>query len=392
MISWHKAQEIILHQAPQMALIQKPLSEALGFVLGKDIKAQSDLPPFDNSAMDGFAVKSAWLGQDEIPYQGQVLAGHSAENMDENAAIAIMTGAKIPQGYDCVIPIENVEKTDNFIRLLSPAKKGGNIRSQGSDVKAGDIILPKGTKLKPYHFALLGGQGISHISVFEKPKIAVIITGDEVGSTNENSGKIADANGPFLSAAIAQAGGALTQLIYSDDNHENLAEKIKDIQPHVDLIISTGAVSAGNKDFIPHFIAAQKGEIYFHKIYQRPGKPLLFAQLNDSTAWFGLPGNPVAVQAGFDFSVKTWLRKAIGQSEPPKRYGVLKGCFQKKSAFRQFLRGYAYSDEYGTMFVELAGGQASYQLKNWKKSNSWLIAPEGVEQLNDGNIVEIIEV
>lgn len=397
MISWSKAQEVITQKAKLMPIIQQPLLKALGFVLAEDIIASSDLPPFDNSAMDGFAVQTSWLKDEgksplELPLAGAVFAGHKAEAMDENAAIAIMTGAKIPPFYDAVIPIENVTMGENSILITPPIHKGDNIRPQGSDIQKGEILIKKGTGLNAYHIGLLGAQGINAVSVYQKPKIAVMITGDEVGSQNEHSGQIADANGPFLTAAISQLGCELVEVFHMNDNHEKLAEKLKNIQPHIDMIISTGAVSAGQKDFIPDFILAQKGIIHFHKIYQRPGKPLLFAELNDGTIWFGLPGNPVAVQASFDFSVKNWIDASQNKNINKKQYAIFKGHFAKKSSFRHFLRGFVYSDEQGQVIAELQNNQASYQLKNWGYANSWLIAPEGIEELNDGDIVEIVKV
>ncbi len=398
MISWKEAQEIIIQKAPQMSTTQKFLSEAMGFVLAQDVKAVSDLPPFDNSAMDGFAVKIKWFEnqsfQDKIrlPKKGSILAGGESETLDENAAIAIMTGAKMPLHYDAVIPIENVIVDNNFIFVNVPVYKGDNIRPQGSDIQKNEVLLKKGTLLTAYHIALLGAQAIERVSVYQKPKIAVIITGDEVGKINEASGKIADANGPFLTAAIEKGGGEVVVLFHVDDNPKKLAEKVKNIQPHVDMILSTGAVSAGVKDFIPNFILEQKAVIHFHKIYQRPGKPLLFAQLNDGTAWFGLPGNPVAVQASFDFSVLSWIKKSQQRKVSKKQYAQLKGCFKKKVNFRHFLRGFTYSNSQGQLIAKLETGQASYQLKNWGNANCWIIASEEVERLNDGDIVEVVKV
>ncbi len=398
MISYSEAQKIIAQKTPEMPSIRKNINEALGFVLAQDIQAISDLPPFDNSAMDGFALQTKWLHNHrkghitKLPHAGVITAGSHIKPIDENAAIAIMTGAKIPPDYDAVIPIENVTIEGDFILISSPVHKGDNLRPQGSDISKGSLLLKKGTLLNAYHISMLGAQSLKEVHVFRKPKIAVIITGDEVGETNQSSGQIADANGPFLTAAIKEHGGELVELFHMNDNHEKLAKKIKNIQSHVDLIISTGAVSAGIKDFIPAFILSQKGLIHFHKLYQRPGKPLLFAQLEKGLAWFGLPGNPVAVQAGFDFSVQTWIRASQQRHPPKKCYAYFKGSFKKKEKFRQFLRGLTYSDTQGQLIVELQTAQASYQLKNWGNANSWIIAPEGIKQINEGDRVEIVKV
>lgn len=397
MISWQNAQEIIKSHVKIMPAVTKPAEETLGDILAQDIIATADLPPFNNSAMDGYAIKAEWVKEASInnpivlAAQGQILAGHN-EIYTENKAIAIMTGAKIPDYFDAVIPVEMTTAEDDKIIIKKTCQVGENIRPQGSDLCKGDILITKGTKINAYHIGLMGAQGLSHIQIYQKPRIAVIITGDEVGTENNDSDRIADANGPFLKAVIAQNGGNLVSLYHLSDNEEKFHQLVAQLKGNVDCIISTGAVSAGVKDFIPNEILAEGGRIHFHKIYQRPGKPLLFAELSDGTSWFGLPGNPVAVQASFIFSVTTWLNTARQTTAIQTEKAILASEYSKKAEFCMFLRGNYHTNDKGEIYVELAKGQASYQLKNWGKVNCWVKVAEAKEQFKIGDIVEILRI
>ncbi|MFV0431199.1 MAG: molybdopterin molybdotransferase MoeA [Alphaproteobacteria bacterium] len=397
MISRSQAQEIIQHKAPKMPIVSLPLDKVCGYILAEDIIASSDLPPFNNSAMDGYALKAEWVKDASesnpisLKAQGEILAGHK-DDYTKDTAVAIMTGAKVPDYYDAVIPIEMIEKDGDNIIVKTTRRQGENIRNKASDLCKGDILITKGTLLNPYHISLMGAQAIRQVSIFQKPRIAVIITGDEIGDDNDENSQIADANGPFLKAAIAQYGGELVAFYHMSDDEAAFAKLIQRLKGKVDLIISTGAVSAGVKDFIPSEILAEGGQIHFHKVYQRPGKPLLFAELSDGTAWFGLPGNPVAVQASFIFSLTTWLNTALQTKTTPLDYAVLKGNYTKKSDFCIFLRGNCYTDKKGQLCVELSNQQASYQLKNWGKVNCWIEAPAGIEEFNDNDVVQILRI
>lgn len=397
MISWLKAQEIIKNNIKIMPVMTKPIHEILGDILAQDVIATVDLPPFNNSAMDGYALKAAWVKDAStnnpvsLNVQGQILAGHN-DDYTENTAIAIMTGAKIPDYFDAVIPVEMTTAKDDQIIIQTTCKQGENIRPKGSDLCKDDILITKGTKINAYHIGLMGAQGIETIQVYQKPRIAVIVTGDEVGKQNNDSNQIADANGPFLQVAIRQNGGNLVGLYHLNDNEEKFHQLVAQLKGNVDLIISTGAVSAGVKDFIPNEILAEGGKIHFHKIYQRPGKPLLFAELSDGTYWFGLPGNPVAVQASFMFSVTTWLNGACQTAPLQTDRAILTKEYCKKADFCMFLRGNFTTNDKGEIHVDLATGQASYQLKNWGKVNCWVIAAAGKEQFNAGDIIEILRI
>ncbi|MFV0321907.1 MAG: molybdopterin molybdotransferase MoeA [Alphaproteobacteria bacterium] len=397
MISWLEAQEIIKNNIKTMPIITKATHEVLGDILAQDIIATADLPPFNNSAMDGYALRAEWVKDASADHpialnvKGQILAGHN-DGYTENTAIAIMTGAKVPDYFDAVIPVEMVTPQGEQIIIQTTRKVGENIRPQGSDLCKGDILITKGTKINAYHISLMGAQGLSNVQVYQKPRIAVIITGDEVGKENNDSNQIADANGPFLQAAIHQNGGNLVGLYHLSDNEQKFHQLIATLKGNVDCIISTGAVSAGVKDFIPNEILAEGGKIHFHKIYQRPGKPLLFAALSDGTYWFGLPGNPVAVQASFIFSVTTWLNAACQTSPLKTDKAILTGEYHKKADFQMFLRGNCYTNDKGETHVDLAAGQASYQLKNWGKVNCWVIATAGKEEFKTGDIVEILRI
>ncbi len=395
MISWQKAQEIIKQKAPLMPSLTIETGDAYHYVLAEDVYAISDLPPFDNSAMDGYALKSQNLNNKSAqrvdPHAAFAGSRPHADMKDEHA-VKIMTGAKIPQTYDIVVPFEDVTEKDDQIIINTQIKPNQNIRKQGSDVQKGDLLITQGTKLNGYHLALLGAQGISEITVYAPPKVAIIITGNEVTTQNSDDGQIADANGPFLRAAIGQAGAQIYGLYYIKDDPYAFQQLIASLKGEVDMIISTGAVSVGDKDFIAQEIIQEGGSIHFHKIYQRPGKPLLFGALSDGTAWFGLPGNPVATQAGFIFSVQNWLNLTMGASVINFEKAVFTGNFQKKKDFQHFLRGYYHSDKQGQLLVDLPAGQASYQLKNWAKSNCWIVAPAGVETLTANNIVDIYRI
>ncbi len=400
MISWSDAQAIIKAQAPKMPICSTKLADALSMVLAEDIHAISHLPPFDNSAMDGYAINAAKTKSAHadnpllLKISHAVFAGDSLHaDLPADSAVRIMTGAKVPQAFNAVIPFEAATIDGDMLIIDAPIPACQNIRKQGSDIQKGTMLIAKGTRLNAYHLSLLGAQGIGSVTVYSKPKIALIITGDEVTQENSAQGTIADANGPFLQAAITQAGALLHSCHHVGDDTKTFQALIAELkEAEVELIISTGAVSMGEKDFIPAEILNEGGKIHFHKIYQRPGKPLLFAELSNGTHWFGLPGNPVATQASFIFSVQNWLAAAMGTEAVGFEKAIFKGDFTKKKGFVHFLRGKYYSDEAGRLMVHLPDGQASYQLKNWDKSNCWIMAAADTKTLTDNIIVDIYRI
>ncbi len=388
---------LILAACVPLPAQQIPVAEAMGRVLAAPIVANAALPPFDNSAMDGYALGggaeplpagSAW------PIEGEQAAGDGAARA-QRGAWEIMTGARLPDGLDRVIPVEQTGRLEAppRVRLLAEVAAGQNVRTAGSDVPAGETVLAAGTVLAPQHLMLLAALGMARVAVAERPCVAALCTGRELvddAAVPLAPGQIRNSNGPFLAARLPRAGAELAHIeTVGDEMEAFLAAFARARAAGARVVISTGAVSMGRYDFVPQALERLGAEAIFHKLAIRPGKPLLFARLPDGSLFFGLPGNPIAVAVGLRFFVEPALRTMLGlPREVPWRV-PLAADYAKKPRLRFHLKARVALDAQGHLAARVLPGQESYRIRPLAQANAWVVVPVEAMELPAGTLVEI---
>jgi molybdopterin molybdotransferase len=369
----------------------------MGRVLAAPVVAPAALPPFDNSAMDGYALAGGVAplpAGSEWPVEGEQAAGDGTTRA-QRGAWEIMTGARLPDGLDRVIPVELTERLDAppRVRLLAGVEAGQNVRSAGSDVPAGATVLAAGTPLAPQHLMLLAALGVLGVTVAGRPRVAVLCTGRELvddPATSLAPGQIRNSNGPFLAERLRSAGAELAHIeTVGDEVDAFLAAFARARDAGARVVLSTGAVSMGRYDFVPQALQRLGAETIFHKVAIRPGKPLLFARLPDGTLFFGLPGNPIAVAVGLRFFVEPALRVMLGlPREAPWRVPLAAG-YAKKPRLRFHLKARVALDAQGHLSVQVLEGQESYRIRPLAEANAWAVVPVEATELPAGTLVEV---
>lgn len=312
-------------QALALEIVSRPrgqelvsLLSSLGRIAAKNLYAPKPMPFFDNSAMDGYAIRTSGL-KGEGPYVLKIV-GESAAGVavtgsfDYNAALRIYTGALVPKGFDAVIAQENCKLADGFIKFQGKPLSGRNIRYQGSDTPRGVCLISEGTRIAPHHLGLLAANGYSAVNVYTKPKVGVFSTGDELAEPGQQlkAGQIYDCNKPLLIALLASMGIDAVDLGALSDDPESTKEFLSRNRNKFDLLISTGSVSVGERDFLKAAFKAAGGHIRSWKVAVKPGKPVMFGKLGKAV-FTGLPGNPFAVFVGFNLFVKSQVLQMSGQ-------------------------------------------------------------------------------
>jgi len=388
MITVTEAKHHILKQRKHTRVEKKPLPDALGFVLAETLFAKIDTPPFDNSAMDGYAFSYAlWDKKSPLKVIGEVQAGsENSLKTDANEALRIFTGAPVPPEVDTVIMQEKVERDGDKIRLLDEnLKQGSNIRPKGSQTKKGDMALQKGQVLTPAGISYLAGMGFYKVKVYVKPKVSIIITGKELVKAGETleTGKIYESNGIGLTAALRQLSIEPVSVALVDDVSEAI-EKAIESQLNSDIIILTGGVSVGNYDLVPAALEKCGVEKIFHKVNQKPGKPFYFGTTSKALI-FALPGNPAAVMTCF----YEYVVEAINTFTQKKHLKTLtlplENDFIKKPGLTYFLKG--KTTEKG---VEVLDSQLSYMLNSFAVADCLITLDENKTDYKKGEIVTVL--
>lgn len=385
MIAYSEALQHLMEAAAPLPAERLALHEAAGRILATDIISGQSLPPFDNSAMDGFALfaDGAPLESDtEFVVQGWQAAG-DAGTEGGDGAWEIMTGARMPVGLDTVVPIENVEilaseqGRPTRIALKSGVKPGQHVRLRGQDVEEGERVLQAGQALDINARTLLHAIGVAEVAVVARPKVAVIATGKELvteAAQALDSGQIRDSNRPYLIGRLQAAGAEVVwQGTVGDDVAAFDAVLDDALAAGAKVLISTGAVSAGRYDFIPDALRARGARIVFHKVAIRPGKPLLFAVLPDGALYFGLPGNPVSAAVGQRFFVEPVLRRLLGLAAEPLLQLPLQADVRKPPGLRFHARARVDVDAQGRLSARVLSGQESFRLKSMLQANAWVV-------------------
>ncbi|MGI9309292.1 MAG: molybdopterin molybdotransferase MoeA [Gammaproteobacteria bacterium] len=403
MIDYHTAIKQITKACGVLPAQSIDLASALQRTSAAVVNCDTAIPPFANSAMDGFALRSSECNlpdtssKVEFEVAGTVLAGQAAPRTatPPGQAWEIMTGAEMPSGFDCVVPVERVSQVSGNesarIEISTTVSAGQNVRNAGEDFKPGQRVLPAGKIIDAADIMALSAAGIGQLEARTEPRIAIVVTGNELSLDNAlETAMIRDANGPFLYTALNSIGISDVQLCAIGDTAAELQDCIEPLLDDTDLIITTGGVSAGKADCVPAAIAAMGANTLFHKVSIRPGKPLLGAQFINGPLVLGLPGNPVAVAAGFSFFVRPALRKLLGQPEPETITATLSNDFTKKKGLRFFAKAKTYTNQQGQLLVDILPGQESFKINPLLDANAWAVMPEDQDVLGKGELVEIV--
>jgi len=380
------------------------IDQAVGRILAEDIKATFNYPPFDYSAMDGFAVRSEDTAEateeDPIPLEiiGEIAAGEFVkEELPKGKAYKIFTGAPIPPGADAVIEIEKVEVKDNTVYVFNPVEPGLNIRKAGEYAKIGDTIIPKGKELKPGDIGTLAAFGYTYVKVSRKPKVGILSTGSEIREPGEpllKPGQIYNANSYSLKAAVESHGGIAVNLGNLPDDYETLKEFMKNHLNEFDIFLTTGGVSMGEKDYVQFLVRELGIDVKFHRWLVKPGKPLLFGTYdNGRRVFIGLPGNPVSVLVNFYLLVYPVMRKLQGAQQlfKPTITAVLTKPFRRRNAKRrEFIRVKLTFTPGGTVLAEPYKNVSSGDILSMSFADGLAVIPEGVKEINEGEYVTVI--
>ena len=391
MLTVEEARERVLARFQPLEAEQAPLAEALGRVLAEDTRASEASPPFTNSAMDGYALRSADTrdASEQTPVRlrlaGEVPAGSVYGGVTQpGEAIRILTGAPLPDGADAALQQELTEVSDGWVTIRQPVAPGTNIRQRAEDVRPGALLARAGAELGPAEIALLASLGVSPVAVRRRPRVAILATGDELTPLGQplRPGKIYNSNTPYLIAAVARAGALPVPLGIAPDQADALREKLTEAQGH-DLILTSGGVSVGDYDLVKQILGEQ-GAMEFWRVRIRPGKPLAFGFLGQ-TPLLGLPGNPVSAAVTFELFGRPAIRRMLGaaQVERPTITVTLAGDEQQRTDRRQFVRVRLASDD-GQLLAHTTGAQGSHLISSLQGATALLIVPEGEGVIRPG--------
>jgi molybdopterin molybdotransferase len=379
------------------------LADARGRVLAEDVVAPMPLPPFDNSAMDGFALRvqgAAIAPGRTFAVEGEQAAGDAARAA-RGEACEIMTGARMPDGYDSVAPIEDVAvlqrdaaQRATRIRIEREVAPGQHLRRAGEDLAAGALALAAGTVLDPFACMLLDALGSVDVAVRRKPRVAVFATGRVLVADPRRklaSGEIRDSNGPYLQARLIEAGADVVRRATLPDDADAFVAAVREaLAAGVDIVISTGAVSMGRYDFVPQALATLGAQTVFHKLRMRPGKPQLFATLPQGTLFFGLPGNPISAAVGQRLLVEAALRRMLGMPDETRWRLPLAAELRKKPGNASIQKAGLRLHADGSVRVHPLRGQESFRIAPLRGTHAWILLPEDAEQLAAGTLVEAL--
>ncbi len=397
MISVEEALQVILKSIQVLGLEKVDILSSLGRMLGEDIYAPYHIPHWDNSAMDGYAViqKDIKDATPENPATLKVVAdlpaGYTAKrDLKKGEVIRIMTGAPIPEGSDTVVMVEDTKRDGEQVKIFKANSKGDNIRKAGEDVSKGTLVLPKGSVIHPAEVGMLASLKRSFVSVYQKPTVAVISTGDELIDVDENltGGKIVSSNTYSLSSLVRYLGATPLILGIAKDKSEDLLDRFK-VAVRADMIISSGGVSVGDYDLVKDILKELGAEMKFWKVSMRPGQPLAFGVIEGKPT-FGLPGNPVSCMVSFEQFVRPSILKASGYRQifRPLIEACLKEPINKKVGKKYFIRCIVSMEE-GKYVVTTTGEQGSGILMSMVRANGLIVLPEGKTTFEAGEMVKV---
>ena len=409
MLSVESALERILSFFQVLEAERRPILEALGQVLSEEIVAPFDVPPLDNSAMDGYAVQASSVrGASKaspvlLRADGTLAAGQlPTHEVTRGTAVRIMTGAPVPKGADAVVPFEDTDEADRLDSEMTLAEIGihaevisaTNIRPAGQDIRKGQRVLEKGARLRPAEIGVLASLGFSEVNVVKRPTAAILATGDELMEPNADytRGKIYDSNSYGVAAAVSRAGGVPKMLGIAGDQLESISAKLQEGLSS-DILITSAGVSKGDYDMVKD-VLARYGKIEFWAVRMRPAKPLAFGLLEapDGRAvpLLGLPGNPVSALVAFEQFGRPAIYKMLGRTDirRPTIQAVLQEPIYNTDGRRVYARAIVTKRE-GKYYARLTGHQSSNLLTSLARANGLAICPEDVYKKDAGDTVTV---
>jgi molybdopterin molybdotransferase len=399
MISIEEAWEKIASRCAALPIEERDLSACGGRVLAEPVMASMDLPPFDNSAMDGYALRAAdtlHASEDKpvrLAVSGEVAAGcGDTATVESGAAISIMTGAAIPPGADAVLMLEAARLRAGFVEIRQPVDTGRHVRRKGEDVRRGSELLAAGRRLGPGHLALLANSGVARVKVYQRPRVAILATGSELvaaGGRLEH-GKIFDSNRITLSSLLEQEGIRGGDLGIAQDDPERIAEKIRQGLAG-DMLLISGGVSVGKHDHVKTVLAKLGMETVFWRVSMKPGKPILCGRCQDT--WiFGLPGNPISCVVGFLVFVQPLLGRMQGQALAHPRFARarLLSPVRKQDGRRHFLTAAIALSPDGFLEAMPTHKQGSAMMESLAQADGFVIVPEQRDSIEAGETVDVL--
>jgi molybdopterin molybdotransferase len=397
MISVEKALQTILARFYPLPLEKLNILAAQSRVIGEDIIAGRNIPPADNSAMDGYAVRHTDTANAaaENPVILKIIEDIPAgkvprKKVNKGEAARIMTGAIIPGGADAVIRQEDTRKNGQNVSIFVSAEKGRDIRFAGEDVKKGELVIHRGTLLRPAQIGMLASLGHSLVSVYRRPHVAIMATGDELVNIHKDppAGKIINSNSYALAAQVLACGGVPVMMGITRDKKSALLKKFKKALS-ADLIISSGGVSVGDFDFVKDVMGEMGNSMHFWQVAMRPGKPLAFGAI-ESVPLFGLPGNPVSVMVSFEQFVRPCLLKMQGHTKlfHPTIKAISKQEIKKNAGIKHFIRAIVRKEKDKYIAVT-TGEQGSGILKSMVLANALIVVEENDTFIKKGAEVKV---
>lgn len=373
-----------------------PLLKILDRVLSEDILAGMNVPPHDNSAMDGYALNARDLpehGVRELRVAGSSFAGHPFQGVcGSGECVRIMTGAVMPAGLDTVIPQEHAEQVNSAtIRIDGRTRPGDNARSAGEDIHQGQVVLKRGRRITAADLGLVASLGIADVSVKRRLRVAFFSTGDELRGVGEvlQPGEIHDSNRYTLYAMLTHQHCLITDLGVVKDDPLALRTVLQSAAAEHDVIISTGGVSVGDADYVRQ-VLSELGDVAFWKVAMKPGRPLTFGHLGKAL-FFGLPGNPVTVMVSFSQFVQPALQRLAGeQGTPPlSLYAVTTSALKKRAGRTEYQRGVLSQADDGSLMVSKTGDQGSGILLSMSRANCFIVLPAEDTRVEAGSKVMV---
>lgn len=370
------------------------LARAHGRVLAHDIVAPIALQPFDNSAMDGYACRHADLrdaGAVSLTLVGEQFAGRALDlHVGAGQCVRITTGAPMPGGADTVVMREDTQLAGDAVTMPAGIGKGANVRKAGEDAQPGDPVLRAGTRLNAVQVSLAASLGIERLPVSARPTVAVFTTGDELVEAGMplQPGEIYNSNRELLMGLLRAEGLEPVAWPTLADEPERIASMLQDAASSFDVVITCGAVSAGEKDHIPELLRAH-GCVHFWKVRMKPGMPLLAGSLGQAQ-FLGLPGNPVSVLATFLTLGRVLIDGMQGRADRPSRVARLQSAIEKTHPRREFVRGTLQVDDTGAQWVTPNAATGSHRLRAAADADALLVLAEGARSLAQGDVVEVL--